>query len=207
MGRRVGIIWDTPVMFTRLVEDCGYLAELVTPHLLAAPFFRRSFSAIIIPGGFGNPSYSSVLPALRACEDRIRHYVTSGGMVLVFGAGFDRPDAYDWISGNIRYRFGFSEGTPDAGADSFFACITEECPERVSIDGAFELEEPAGSEGIGAPGSEMLNFPRICLRINGLPVLIEYPVGAGRMILTTIHEYPSRTFLCNFFVNNGETLL
>lgn len=204
MGRRVGIIWDTPVMFIRLAEDCGYLAELVTPHLLAAPFFRRSFSAVIIPGGFAHPSYSSVLPALRACEDRIKRFVRSGGTVLAFGAGIDRPDAYDWLDEKIQYRFGFSEGMPDTGADPVLARITDDCPEIVSIDGIFEHAKPAGS---GAPDCEKEPEPRIGMRINGLPVLIEYSIGAGRIILTTLHEYPSRGFLCNFCMNNGETLL
>jgi hypothetical protein len=207
VAQKVGIIWDTPVVFTRLVEDCGYLAELVTPRLLAAPFFRRSFSGIIIPGGFAHPSYSSVLPALRACEDRIRRFIISGGRALVFGAGIDRPDAYDWLPGNVVYRFGFSEGRPDEGADPALACITDECPEVVFVDGVFELETRAGSGTAGAPGSGTDTDPRVCLCINGKPVMIEYSAGAGRIILTTLHEYPSRGFLRHFCADIGETLL
>lgn len=194
-------------MFTRLVEDCGYISELVTPHLLAAPFFRRSFSAIIIPGGFANPSYSSVLPALRACEDRIRGFITSGGVVLAFGAGIDKPDAYDWLSSGIRYRFGFSEGVIEGNDDPALSCITEDCPDIVSIDGVFELPNPVCSEVRGAPGSVKGADPKIRLYMGGLPILIEYSVGAGRIILTTIHEYPSRDFLRSICMNGCETLL
>ena len=205
-GGRVGIIWDTPVMFSRLVEECGYIPELVTPHFLAAPFFRRSFSAIIIPGGFANPSYSSVLPALRACEDRIRRFVTSGGTVLAFGAGIDKPDAYDWLTLGVRYRFGFTEGVAEGDDNPALPGITEDCPGTVLIDGVFELPSPAGS-GMNAPGTGEGVDPKILLYLGGFPILIEYSAGAGRIILTTLHEYPSRGFLRSFCTGSGETLL
>ncbi len=206
IGGRVGIIWDTPVMFSRLVEECGYIPELVTPHFLAAPFFRRSFSAIIIPGGFANPSYSSVLPALRACEDRIRRFVTSGGTVLAFGAGIDKPDAYDWLPVRVRYRFGFSEGVAEGDDNQVLPCITD-CPDTVLIDGVFELPDPVSSGTDDAPGSGEGVDLKILLYLGGFPIQFEYSAGAGRIILTTLHEYPSRGFLQSFCIRSGETLL
>ena len=137
MAGRVGVIWDSPVMFTRLIEDCGHIPELVTPHLLAAPFFRRSFSAVIIPGGFAHKSYSTILPSLRACEGRIRRFIIGGGTLLVFGAGVDRPGVYDWLPIIIRYQFGFSEGKPEETTPNSLSGIVEDSPDTVSIDGIF----------------------------------------------------------------------
>lgn len=207
MGPRVGIVWDSPVMFTRLAQDCGYAAELVTPHLLAAPFFRRSYAAVIIPGGFANPAYCSVLPALRACENRIRRFVSEGGTVLIFGAGGDRPDAYDWVDPVIRYRFGFFEGTPDPGADPAVSCISSSCPDIISFDGVFEFPGLERSACKGAPEGDMVAEHDVSIRVEGKPVLIEYQKGKGRFILTTLHEYPSREFLSGLCRNSGETLL
>jgi hypothetical protein len=207
MARRVGIIWDTHMRFIRLVEDCGYIPELITPHLLAAPFFRGLYSGIIIPCGFAHPSYSRVLPALRACEDRIRRFIQAGGTILAFGAGIDKPDAYDWLPVKVRYRFGFSEGETVGGSDDTLSCITEDCPDVVSIDGVFD---PPFN---GAPHLQNTSDPGeikeviVRLQIKGSPVMIECRSGAGRIILTSLHEYPSRRFIASFFMTSGETLL
>ncbi len=205
MTMRVGIVWDSPMMFTRLIEDCGFVPELVTPHLLAAPFFRRAFSAIIIPGGFANPSYSSVIHALRASEGRIHRFIQGGGTLIAFGAGIDRPDAYDWLPVTIQYRFGFSEGKIEEEGCHPISCILEDCPETISIDGIFTIPGSSGADA-QVPEQESQKLA-VRMRMRGAPVLVEYSLGAGRIILTSLHEYPSRRFLRDFCKSDGETLL
>jgi hypothetical protein len=207
MARRIGFIWDTPVMFTRLVEDCGYVSELITPHLLAAPFFRRSYSGLIVPSGFAHPSFSQVLPALRACEDRIQRYIRGGGTILVFGAGIDKPDAYDWLFFQVRYYFGFFEGEAELCSHGVLSCITDECPGIVSIDGIFDIPDIDTSSHSSASDNRGCAVPVILMKVRGLPVMMECLLGAGRIILTTLHEYPSRRFLSAFCITQGETLL
>lgn len=203
----MGVIWDGPVMFTRLIEDCGHIPELITPHLLAAPFFRRSFSAVIIPGGFAHKSFSSVLPALRACNWRIRRFIDAGGTLIVFGAGIDRPDAYDWLPVKIQYLFGFSEGKPEIEDAHPLSCIIEDCPDIVSIDGVFEIPGSELSLHSTHSGAKSSAGPVVQMTIGGSPVLVEYRSGAGRIIVTSLHEYPSRRFLRDFCCRDGETLL
>ncbi|MDD1728247.1 MAG: hypothetical protein LUQ50_04145 [Methanospirillum sp.] len=211
MAGKVGIVWDSPTMFTRLVEDSGFLSELVTPHLLAAPFFRRSFSTVIIPGGFANPSYSSVIHALRACEERIRRFIEGGGTLLAFGAGIDRPDVYDWLPVVVQYTFGFSEGEPEEHKCHPISCIIEDCPDTVSYDGVFSFpdqnSDPAPVLGDTGRKPCPIDGPAVRMCIRGDPVLVEYSAGAGRIILTSLHEYPSRRFLRDFCRSDGETLL
>ncbi|HWQ64406.1 MAG TPA: hypothetical protein VN429_08310 [Methanospirillum sp.] len=206
MTGRVGIIWDSPTMFTHLIEDCGFTAELVTPHLLAAPFFRRSFSSVIIPGGFANPAYSSVIPALRACEGRIRRFIQGGGTLIAFGAGINRPDVYNWLPLTIQYRFGFSEGKPEDKDDHPLGCIIEDYPETISIDGEFQIPDTETDADIQGYEPDKQG-PAVRMRMRGAPVLVEYSLGAGRIILTSLHEYPSRRFLRDFCRTEGETLL
>ena len=97
MSCRAGFVWLTPQHFNRYIEDCGIACELVTPHMLAAPFYRGKFSCLIIPAGFANPQFSNILPAVRASSERIERFVENGGNLLVFGAATEKPDAYDWL--------------------------------------------------------------------------------------------------------------
>ncbi|WP_243670817.1 BPL-N domain-containing protein [Methanoculleus chikugoensis] len=95
-------------MFSRLIEDCGAACESVNPNMLASPFWRGRFAALIVPTGFANPAYSNLLPpALRAAEGRIRRFVENGGRLLVFGAGCSRTDAYDWLPFPVTYSFAY----------------------------------------------------------------------------------------------------
>ena len=89
----MGLLWDSPLMFSRLIEDCGACCEMVNPYMLASPFWRGRFTALIVPTGFANPAYSNLLPALRASSGRIRRFIKSGGRLLAFGAGCPREDA------------------------------------------------------------------------------------------------------------------
>lgn len=211
MAGKVGIIWNTQTMFTRLVEDCGFIAELVTPHLLAAPFFRRKYSVLIVPGGFAHPDHCTVFSALRACEIRIQHFVRSGGTILVFGAGTDLPDAYGWLPCAVRYRFGFSTGEVMGcevnAAESQSSCITEECPDTISIDGTLEIPDICICGVPGVYDARMNPEPFIHLSVRDNPVMIEYQAGDGRIILTTLHEYPSRRFVKGLCSSLSETLL
>lgn len=190
MKTRVAVIWETPLIFTRLVEDCGHACELVTPQLIAAPFFRRTYNGVLIPSGFGDPRYNSVLAALRAISHRVRRFVEEGGTLLVFGAGAERSDAYDWLPAPVSYQYGFSEDHLSGDFRHSSAAILEGEKERSVCDGTFP----------GDTGQVILSSPRG-------PVLLEIPHGNGRIILTSLHEYPTRVFLSNFCTIKGEGLL
>ena len=101
MNCRAGFVWATPLHFNRFIEDCGIISELITPHMLSAPFYRPTLNCLIVPTGFANPAYSNLLPALRASSPRIRRFVENGGSLLVFGAATDKPDAYDWLPASV----------------------------------------------------------------------------------------------------------
>src|SRR5665648_560548 len=83
MNCSAGFVWQTKQHFNRYIEDCGISCELITPHMLAAPFYRGAFNCLIIPTGFANPAYSNLLPALRAAADK--------------------PDSYDWLPFSVVY--------------------------------------------------------------------------------------------------------
>jgi glutamine amidotransferase-like uncharacterized protein len=184
-----GFVWATPQHFNRFIEECGIGCELVTPHMLAAPFYRPTLSCLIIPTGFANPAYSNLLPALRASSPRIRRFVENGGSLLVFGAAADKPDAYDWLPFRLVYRHDCHPRSIEFTADSGIRTIIDDYdPAAIECDGVFPDHE---GEGVGTGESAA--------------VVIEKRIGKGRVVVTSIHEYPSRKFLKDFCAEGTPT--
>jgi len=188
---RTGLLWDTPLMFSRLIEDCGAACESVNPNMLASPFWRGKFAALIVPTGFANPAYSNLLPALRAAEGRIRRFVENGGRLLVFGAGCSRTDAYDWLPFPVTYSFAYGpRAVRFAGEGPFTSLFSGYDLDAVECDGSFPSH---GGETLAATP-------------DGEPLLVGKPLGSGMILVTSIHEYPSREFLKEFSCGDRETL-
>src|SRR5512137_2763939 len=138
MSCRAGFVWGTKQHFNRYIEDCGIACELVTPQMLAAPFYRGSFNCLIIPTGFANPAYSNLLPALRASAPRLQRFVENGGSLLVFGAAADKPDAYDWLPFGIVYRHDCHPRSITLTEGSGSRSIIEDYdPDAIECDGIF----------------------------------------------------------------------
>jgi hypothetical protein len=189
---RTGFLWDSPQIFARLIEECTGCCELVTPQLLASPFYRRRFAALVIPTGFGNPLYSRLLPALRGSSRRIGQFLEAGGRILVFGAADERPDAYDWLPFRLTYRHDYSVRSVSFAPGSPWLCLIEGYdPGTIPCDGSFPEHE-----GTVVAADE-----------NGGAVVVEKAVGKGLVLAATIHEYPSRAFLASFSCGGEEALL
>jgi hypothetical protein len=186
-----GLLWDHHQIFHRYVEDCGIRCDVVTPHLLAAPFFRGRYVALIVPTGFGNPAFSRLQPALNAAAERIERFVEDGGRLLVYGACTDRTGAYDWLWFPVTYVHGFATSAVTMDPGSPGRSLLEGCDTMaVTIDGHFSC-----SGGVSRAWTD-----------RGAPVLLESSLGAGSAIVTSIHEYPSREFLSAFCCSERETL-
>jgi hypothetical protein len=157
--------------------------------MLAAPFYRPTLSCLIIPTGFANPAYSNLLPALRASFPRIRRFVENGGSLLVFGAAADKPDAYDWLPFSVEYRHDcYPRSIVIAAGSSTRSIIDDYNPAAIECDGIFPEHE---GDGVGTCESAA--------------VIIEKRVGNGRVVVTSIHEYPSRKFLKEFCAEGSPT--
>lgn len=190
MSCRAGFVWDTSQPFIRYIEDSGIACELVTPYMLAAPYYRGSFNCLIIPTGFANPAYCHLLPALRASAGRIRRFVEAGGNLLVFGAAIEKPGVYDWLPFPLEYHFDIRprKVTPE-GSSSSVSIMSDYNPACIESDGVFGK----CADGVAATCEDR-------------PVLIEKKCGRGTIIVTTIHEYPSRNFLKEFCASGTQTL-
>jgi len=179
MNCRAGFVWQTKQHFNRYIEDCGISCELITPHMIAAPFYRGTFNCLIIPTGFANPAYSNLLPALRAAAPRIKKFVENGGNLLVFGAATDKKDAYDWLPFPVTYRHDCHPRRIDWCSDSGSRAILDDYNTlNIECDGTFPSHE-----GIRVGTADSAD------------VIIEKQIGSGSIIVTSIHEFPSRAFL------------
>lgn len=160
--------------------------------MLAAPFYRGRYGAVIIPSGFADARYSRVLPALRASSKRIAEYVTRGGIVMAFGGGVDNIDAYDWLPFSVGYHFGFTRKTITVRQNDSFCPVkgNEKEEDMVTIDGYL-----TGNDGdvVALAGDD--------------PVLVRYPCGSGFFVISTIHEYPPCTFITELCSNAVEEIL
>jgi hypothetical protein len=187
---RAGFVWETPQHFVRFIEDCGVPCELVTPYMLAAPFFHGLFTCLVIPTGFANPAYCRLLPALRASSERIEKFVENGGNLLVFGAAIDRADAYDWLPFPVTYQHEVFPRKIACGLSELgTALLADYDPSCIECDGIF----PA--HGGSAAGES-----------DGSTVILEKKVGNGTVVVTSVHEYPSRSFVKKFCASGTQTL-
>jgi len=188
---RVGLIWDCCQTFNRFIEDCGAVCEAVTPHLLAAPFYRGRYNALIVPTGFANPAYSRCLPGLRAATPRICRFVEAGGRLLVYGAAAPDPTAYDWLPVQVKYEHGYGLRRLTLADHPYAAIIEGYDAACVPCDGSFP-----------EPGGDVVAVDEC-----GKAVLVAFRVGRGKVAVTSIHEYPSRRFVGLFACGEEETLL
>ena len=175
-----GLLWDSKLLFSRYIEESGVPCEHVTPHMVAAPFFRGRFVTLIIPTGFANPGYSCLLPALKASSSRIRRFVSLGGHLLVFGASSEREDSYDWLPQQIRYHHDYGCRNLEIDTSHYASSL---------LEGYFTKHD--GSVVASSCGN---------------PVMIVQNIGRGEIVVTTVHEYPSKVFLKTFCSAPEETL-
>jgi hypothetical protein len=186
---KAGVFLDSSSTFRRFIEDCKVNCEVITPHLLAAPFFRGSYVALIVPTGFANRKYSLFLPVLRAKRDRIRSFLEQGGRLLVFGAAEARSDAYDWLPFHAEYHHAYEKRHVILPKDWGLHTLLEgyDCTD-IPCDGTFPRHE-----------AEITGVTR-----DGETILLAKKVGEGLVIVTSVHEYPSKKFLREFACGEKE---
>lgn len=185
-----GLLWDEKLVFTRYVEECGVSCDYITPHMVAAPFYKGQFVTLIVPTGFANPEFSNLLPALRAAASRIRRFVEAGGNLLVFGAASARENSYDWLPFPVRYHHQYGPVSLEIESSHPAACLVDGYDTGcIECDGYF-----TDFDGT------------VIAKAKGYPVMIGKEVGKGEVVVTTIHEYPSRSFLKIFCTAPEETL-
>ena len=171
----IALLWDTRLLFEKFFIEQGFDHQLVHPGSMGSPFLP-TFKLAIIPTGFANPRYSNVLLPLMQNRHRLQRFIHNGGVLLVYGPLIDYH-SYNWLPVDIEYvqRYGPVELSQQVRSDvsSLAGDSIQEC------DGFF----------CRADGE--------CIMVNdkGEVVLVKIEHGAGLIITTTIHEFPTPKFI------------
>ena len=182
MEAEIALLWDRDTPYEQYLKEHGFRYKRVQPQLLAAPFFSwRAFRLVIIPAGFGNTYFSGMLAVLRANREALKSFVRAGGTLLVSGA-LAHGNAYDWLPLQLEYV------RKDIQAPL----------ERQKDDEAAQLvEQPVcfcdGYLGTLDDGWGVILTVKADAGVH--PVLVVADYGAGKIMVSSIHEYPSERFL------------
>ncbi|MCK4475327.1 MAG: hypothetical protein KAU16_01215 [Methanophagales archaeon] len=188
--KEIALLWDKDTLFRRYLSDKGFDCEVVTPGLLVAPFFSFiGYKLIIVQAGFGNELYSRILPGLRANSVPIKNFVKAGGTLLVSGA-LSNKNAYNWLPTKIEYVMEKRRVKIEAVKEHKAAMIVEK--EECMCDGYFKGVEAETEWGVILRIKEEWDKDKKG-KVKAILVVLEY--GAGEIIATTIHEYPSERFI------------
>ncbi|MBO7388059.1 MAG: hypothetical protein J6T90_00650, partial [Methanomicrobium sp.] len=183
MKSKAGIACDTAGFMNKYIEDCGVTCELVSPQMLATPFYKGNIVALVIPTGFGNRMYSGILPALRASADRIEKFVKKGGRVLCFGAMTADGNTYGWLPFKCSYVHDYFNAPITVDKNNEFSGITADFDESgIEFDCYFDDDT--------APECEVIASTK-----DGKKVMIAKKHGEGYYVITSIHELPSKEFI------------
>lgn len=186
------LVRDTPSFQETAFRAYGLSFAAVCPSQTGSPYLPPAYLAIL-PPGFGDPEYSG----LSDCFDPrrpghkpplvrfFRDFAKNGGTVLIFSP---MRDAFDLS------LLGFSE----EGLTGFYRRKDQYLPADPSVlkdadvmfcDGFFEIAAPAQTPA--APAESV--------------VLIKKSVGKGQVIMTTIHEMPSKEFFTSLISESGKS--
>lgn len=173
----IAIIGEETFLFDKLLAETGREYQFVKPEVLGSPFLPR-FRMVMIPTGFANPQYSRALLALRAARSRIADFLERGGVITVFAPLVPEHD-YEWLPLPLKYV-----------GDSRRADLVPACDHPTT---ALVGAKAAECDGYLVPGE---GFVTALIDDRGRAVLVVGEVGRGKIVATTIHEFPSLEYLC-----------
>jgi len=172
----VALIGNKNFLFEKLFEEAGVGFQFINPEVLGSPFMPK-FKLLIVPTGFANTQYSKALPALRRSKSAIASFVLAGGVLLVYGPLVLLHD-FDWLPLALQYNGEYSEAEDVSATDHQFSCL---CSGSADCDGYLV----AGEE-----------FETVMTDSRGRSIMVVGRLGEGLIVATTIHEFPTREFIC-----------
>ncbi len=171
----VMLIWDKGLLFEKLFTEHGIKCQRIAAETIGVPFLPAC-KCMIVPTGFAEASYTGSLGGLRKNKAHIEKFVRNGGTVLVFGPMVS-GHTFDWLPIDLTYTQQQMSAQVCRSCDGT-SCIVED-KDQVECDGYFDARE----------GKVLLTDAQ------GRALMVSKDLGAGKIIVTSIHEYPSVEFL------------
>ncbi len=173
----IALIWDRPLLFEKLFVEYGLECERVSPLQVGSPYSPR-FRLAILPVGFANPVYTTVAKTIKSLSRPLLRFVRKGGSLIAFSPYVDGYD-YTWL--DLQCHFKLITRT-----ELMELSVKREHPAAQIAD---ILE--AQTDGYLSGGDES----DVILTSTDGPVLTVTPIERGRIVLSTVHEFPARQFI------------
>jgi hypothetical protein len=173
----IALIWDRPLLFEKMFVEYGVACTRVSPLQIGTAYAPK-FKVAVLPVGFGNPAYSTVAKSVRRLGAPLQQFLRKGGVLIAFSPYVDDYD-FAWLG--LSYKFKHLLRDTPIKID-----VKKQHPAAHIID-VYE----AYTDGYLIGGEEN----DVILQSEDGAVLIEHPLEEGRVILSTIHEFPARQFI------------
>ena len=175
------ILWNQPLFFETMFREYGISAAVCAPISIQAPHLPP-VKLLIVPAGFTFPEYSSVAEALAdsKIQMKIFKFVENGGTLLIFSPLKEVRSCSNKSVVTSFEKFGIA--AEFVQTDVMILKESSLLPSQDSIycDGFFQNYDE--------------RFQVIESDESGRPVHISMFVGNGRIILSSVHEFLSKTY-------------
>jgi hypothetical protein len=173
----IALIWDRPILFEKLFVEYGFTCERVSPLQIGSAYAPK-FKVAILPAGFGHPAYSTVAKLVKTLRAPLRHFVEEGGVLIAFSPYVDAYD-FAWLKLACSFRLRAHERPVNI-------YVKTQHPAAWILD---VLEAQTDGYFAGARKDDAI----LCSEDGA--VLLAKTAGEGHIILSAIHEFPSRRFI------------
>lgn len=207
------ILWDGPLFFEHMFEEYEISSTVAAPSSLNSPHLPPA-KLLIVPAGFTYPEHAAVSGALedKKIQKKIFDFVENGGVFLMFSPlkevstcsacrvpavtplarfGLAGGLAAEYVQTDVLLRRG-SLLTGDADSvycDGYFRNIGSDF---VVIEQADENEADETDENKISEANN--NKIKTCKTDEKRPVHIAAGFGKGQIILSSVHEFLSKTY-------------
>jgi hypothetical protein len=179
------LLWDMPQLFDKLFIEYGLKSQLALSNAIGTPFLPPC-KCVLIPTGFANPMYTTILPGIERNKKAFEKFVKKGGILVVFGPMVEEYH-YEWLPMQLTY-------IQEQESTLVRKVLGHEVPSLVS-----DISVPVECDGYFSETDSNVLFNNN----DGKPIMISSEFGDGMIIATTIHEFPSSDFL-SWVVNRAK---
>jgi hypothetical protein len=174
----IALIWDRPLLFEKMFVEYGLACERVSPLQIGTAYSPK-FKVAILPVGFGNPAYSTVAKSVRRLGTPLLEFVRKGGVLVAFSPYVDDYD-FAWLKLSYRFRLLVRDKPVKVS-------VKRQHPAAHILDDVLEAQTDGCFTGVSEDD--------VILQSEDGAVLIVTPTGEGHIILSAIHEFPTRRFV------------
>jgi hypothetical protein len=173
----VMLVWDNPLLFEKLFKEHNIECQRIVSDSIGTPF-TPPCKCVVIPTGFANKDYTKILPGIERNAKSFETFVRAGGNLVVFSPMVPKYN-YGWLPMELEYIQQQQVTTICKTTDHQAQCLIEDSCAEVEFDGYFSKTD----------GEVVFSNDA------GNPLMVVKELGNGRIIATTIHEFPSGKFL------------